>query len=227
MEYVIWLTFNNQETGFPLPINPPSIEISDKGKGKTYEISSLGEINVIKDPGLTEYAFQSIFPATRYPFVGDRPLFKPRYYVDLILEWMTTKRPIRFVFTGPTLDINTPASIEDFQWKEVAGSGGDIEYSLKLKKYVFYAAQKTIFIESPGESQPVIQKKPEERPNDKQPPKTYKLQPGEGLIAVAKKQLGDDSRWREIQKLNNLTDAQLKKLPIGLELKLPQGGAYA
>lgn len=40
-------------------------------------------------------------------------------------------------------------------------------------------------------------------------------------MKIAKRELGDGSRWKEIQKLNGLTDAQLKTLKIGSVLKLP------
>ncbi|MFC6545548.1 hypothetical protein [Cohnella cellulosilytica] len=112
MAYGIWLSYNNQQEGFQLPVNPSSIEISDGSKGATYDIVELGEINVIKNPKLTTYRFSSIFPAQLYPFV-DVPLLqsvtaandsgvkvKTNPYVDYITRWMATKRPIRFVFTG-------------------------------------------------------------------------------------------------------------------------------
>ncbi|GAA0378957.1 LysM peptidoglycan-binding domain-containing protein [Bacillus horti] len=229
-EYGIWLSFNNQEEGFPLPINPDSIEISTGGRGTTYDISALGEINVIKDPTLTEYSFSGIFPADdhAYPFITAKYRRTTSKYIELIEEWMKSNRPIRFVFTGKSFDINMPASIESFQYKEVAGSGGDLEYSLKLKKYVFYAAKKaTVVSPSTGTSAPVLQKEKEPRPNENAQPKTYTLAAGDSLWAVAQKVLGNGARWPEIQQLNGITDAEIKRLPIGKILKLPdtKGGA--
>ncbi|WP_025026333.1 LysM peptidoglycan-binding domain-containing protein [Caldalkalibacillus mannanilyticus] len=224
-EYGIWLSFNNQEEGFQLPINPGSIEMSDGGKGKTYEISKMGEINVIKEPKLSEYSFSGVFPAKEYPYEATELVLKPKLYVEYLLKWMESKRPIRFVFTGASFDINTPASIESFQWKEVAGGGGDIEYSLKLKKYVFYSARRFLpLLPSQKGSIPILQKEKPTRPNDKQPPKTYTLVAGDTLWSVAKKTLGDGAKWKSIQTLNQISDAEVKRLKVGRILKVPSGG---
>jgi len=219
-EYGIWLSWNNQQQSFQLPVNPGSIEIGDGSNSTSYDIVGLGEINVIKSPKLTTYEFSSIFPAQRYPFVTASKVFAPREYVDMIKGWMATKRPIRFVFTGPSFDINEAVSIESFDWKEIAGGGGDIEYTLKLKKYVFYEARR-VNVRTDQNGNQVLEKTSKPRSNERVTPKTYTLAPGENLWIVAKKTLGDGSKWREIQKLNGISDAQLRKLPVGTVLKLP------
>ncbi|WP_442601741.1 LysM peptidoglycan-binding domain-containing protein [Paenibacillus sp. KN14-4R] len=231
MEYGIWLSFNNQEEGFQIPVNPESLEISESGSGDTHDIGALGEINVIKSPQLTEYKFEGIFPAMRYPFVTSKVLLKPMQYVGFIKKWMGTRRPIRFVYVGTNADINgegkvisevnEAVSIEKFNWNEAAGSPGDIEYSLTLKKYVFYAAKKAVYAENKSTGEFEVYKQSPERPDDKQTPKTYTLVAGDNLSKVAKRVLGDDSKWRDIQMLNGITDAQLKQLQIGMVLKMP------
>jgi LysM repeat protein len=221
-EYEIWLSFNNQAEGFQIPINPESIEVSDGNKGDTYDIVSSGEINVIKIRSLSEYSFEGIFPGQKYPFLAASVLLDPKMYVEYILKWMETKRPIRFVYTSPTFEINTPASIESFVWSEVAGSPGDIQYSIGLKKYVFYSAQKVKITQKAGKT--TATKSKGKRANDKQPPKTYKVASGDSLWKIAKKTLGNGDRWPEIQKLNNLKDSDLKKMQVGKVLKIPQGG---
>ena len=227
MEYGFWLSFNNQQEGFQLPINPGSIEMGDGSNSTTYDIVGLGEINVIKNPKLTTFSFSSFFPAQPYPFISASVVLEPGEYVRMINEWKATKRPVRFVFAGASFDINEAVSIEDFSWKEVAGSGGDIEFTLKLKKYVFYSAQRVNVTtrQNNASATQVIEKGSKPRQNDRQPPKTHILTPGENLWSVAKKDLGDDSKWRDIQKLNGISDAQLKSLPVGMVLQLPGGTA--
>ncbi len=218
--YGVELSYNNKAEVLQLPINPSGIQVGESGQGNTYDVVGLGQINVIKDRQLTTYSFGGLFPAQRYPFVTTDNLLQPVEYVKLIEKWMTTKRPIRFIFTSDTYDINTPASIESFEWSETAGSGGDIEYTLQLKKYVFHAARKIERIVS-GSKVVQVKKAAAPRPNDKQPPKTYTMVAGDSLWKVAKKLLGDGTRWREIQRLNGITDAEIKRLPIGKMLKLP------
>jgi hypothetical protein len=228
-QYGIWLSWNNQEEGFELPVLPSEIGPSIRGDGAGHDVYKLGKINVFKDRELAEYTIESLFPAQPYPFITASVVLEPKAYIDYIMKWWETKRPIRFVYVGATMEINTPASIESFEWKEVAGSPGDIQYSLRLKEYRFYAAKKVTVAKQTqptgGQSQ-IIQKTQPPRPNDRQPPQTYTLAPGDNLVKVAKKLLGDDSKWREIQKLNGISDAELKRLPVGkvLRIPVPSGG---
>lgn len=221
--YGVELSFNNKQEIIQLPINPSSIDVDNSGNSKTYEVSGLGEVNVIKDRKLTEYSFSGLFPAQWYPFVTTDKLLHPVEYIKMIEGWMATKRPIRFIFVSDTYDINTPVSIEAFPWKEIAGSGGDIEFSLKLKQYVFYAAKK--ITKKPaatlvkGKAAAPVAKVT--RPNDKQQPKTYKLVAGDTLWIVAAKQLGNGDLWKSIQKINGIKDSELKNLKVGRVLKLP------
>lgn len=222
--YGIWLSWNNEKEGFQIPINPPELKISDGIESKTYEISKLGQINVLKEKTLTEYEFESFFPAKRYPFVVSSKLLNPQSYVNYLQKWMGSKQPIRFIFKGSTFNINTLASIESFEWKEVAGSPGDIEYTLKLKKYQPYAAKKAkikIKQSTTGQKKTNVTKKKPSRPSTKQPPKTYRLVKGDSLWKVAKKFLGNGSRWPEIQKLNKIPTSKLRKLPVGMKIKIP------
>ncbi|KGE21075.1 LysM peptidoglycan-binding domain-containing protein [Paenibacillus wynnii] len=228
-EYGIYLSFNNLMDLFRLPVNPETLEIKESGNSKSYDIIDFGEINTISAPKLMEITLDSIFPAQNYPFVlvSDTSLMTPFEYVKIIKKWMESKKPIRFVFSGiaspkeqnpkNSVALNMAASIENFSWKLSAGNSGDIEYSLTLKKYVFYQAI-AVKVDK-GEV-----KAETKRPNDKAIPATYKLKAGDTLWSVAKKVLGDGSKYKVIQKLNGISDSQLTKLPVGKVIKLPQGG---
>ncbi|MCD9026053.1 LysM peptidoglycan-binding domain-containing protein [Cohnella silvisoli] len=222
MTHRIELSYNSGAQKLELPIMPEKIEISGDGGGKVYTVAGLGEINVIKDRGLKEISFESFFPAADYPFLQPNiPFRPPGEYVQMIESWMATKRPIRFIFAGG-YEINTPVSIESFDWSEVAGSGGDLEYKIDLKEYRFYAAKKvTVDTNTVSINKAKTITKAPARPNEKQTPKTYTLVAGDNLTKVAQKVLGDSGRWQEIQKLNGITDAQLKMLQIGRVLKMP------
>lgn len=229
-EYGIFLGFNNQAEAFRLPVNPETLEIKESGDGKSYTIIDSGEINTIAYPKLTEITIESIFPAQRYPFVlvQEDGLKRPFEYVELIKKWMTSRRPIRFVFSGVSyaddlkkdksieidFGVNMAMSIESFSWKLSAGTSGDIEYSLSLKKYVFYQA---VAVKVVKDEVKVEQK----RANEKPKPTTYILKSGDNLWKVAKELLGDGERCWEIQKLNGIKDSELKRLPIGKVIKLP------
>ncbi|WP_046213120.1 LysM peptidoglycan-binding domain-containing protein [Paenibacillus wulumuqiensis] len=244
-EYGFFLAFNNQSEAIRLPVNPEKIEINSSGDGKSYTIIDLGEINSIQPNKLREITLESFFPGQRYPFVVGKELQTPYYYVEMIQKWMETKRPIRFVFSGLQLPesalsgdtavknakgeierfisnetfmaINMAVSIEKFDWTLAAGDSGDIQFKLSLKEYVFYRALK-VKIKKDKDKSTLAKKRTDTKVN----PKTYKLVAGDSLWKIAKKQLGDGSRYKEIQKLNNIKDSELRKLPIGMVIKLPQ-----
>lgn len=237
-DFGIYLSYNNQEEGFRIPVNPETVEVQESGSGKTYDIVGLGgateetragEINVIKNPHLREISFSSIFPAHSYPFIVSRIVLHPMQYVAFIRKWMSAKRPIRFVFTGHAFDLSgkqvqgmsIPASVEKFEWKEVAGSPGDIEYSLSLKEYVFYSARR-IFPKTDSAGAQVLIQEPPIRPDERTRPLLYTVQEGENLWHVARKTLGDETRSGEIQALNDIPDDKLFDLPAGLILEIPQ-----
>lgn len=245
----IYLSFNNGETIFQLPVNPESIEIQESGSGKTYDIigeggvtdeTRAGEINVIKSPRLREVSLSSLFPAVHYPFVvvTAQELRDPLYYVGKIREWMRTRRPIRFIYShlekgavnfgdskSIIADVNMPVSIEKFEWKEVAGAPGDIEYSLSLKEYVFYSARKITVVKSTKGEDVLAQETPA-RPDERSEPTTYEVLPNETLWHVAKKLNHEAPDYmKELQSLNEISDEQLLDyLPTGTQLQLPRSG---
>lgn len=219
-DYGIYLSVNDGKQGFRLPVNPPEIEIEEQGQGNTHNIISLGEINVIKEPRLSEISFESFFPAQRYPFVVGDEVLSPSSYVDMITTWMRQKQIARLIMTNGAVDINMLVSIEGFTWREVGGAVGDIEYELTLKRYVHYAPKQVQIKVQQAQQKAVVQKKPA-RPQTKPQPKIHVLKKGETLWALAQKYLGSGTRWREIANLNGIKDSQVTRLPIGLKVKIP------
>ncbi|MFS0727038.1 LysM peptidoglycan-binding domain-containing protein [Paenibacillus sp. 1P07SE] len=210
---------------FYFPVLPEKLELQKKGKGKVYDIVGLGEINAIQSRELAQISFESVLPAVDYPFISEQArahnpaLLKPQWYVDKINSWMERKRPVRLIFTGGSFPINLAVSIEQFDRWEEAGTSGSIGFTLTLQEYVFYEAKRVTTIQVDGQTK--LTEGESQRPDERELPATYTLKAGDTLIKVARQVLGSDARWRELQQLNGLTDAQLKRLPVGHVLKLP------
>lgn len=227
MSYTLTLSFNNEAEAIEFPVLPEKIEVSSSGDNKTYDISQLGEVNVIKSSKLTEIAFESIFPVNWFPGanVAQQAIFAPSHYIDKIEKWRREKQPMRLVLVGSTMNINLPVSVERLIWSESGGAVGDIAFQLSLKEYRFYAAKKVQVAKQSGSVSVTMPKllssKTPARADTRVQPKTYTLVAGDNLWKVAQKFLGDGSKYKQIQTLNGIKDAELKRLPIGKVIKLP------
>ncbi|MBU3193461.1 LysM peptidoglycan-binding domain-containing protein [Clostridium algidicarnis] len=200
--YKMYLGINNGEEGFTLPVLPEKIEINENGDNKTFDVINLGEINTINLPKLTEISFESFLPRHRGPYVSSEQLFSPDFYISKIREWREKKQKIRFIFVGSPLEINDLFTVENLKLVENGGEVGDIYYSIELKRYKPYAAKKVVIVNN--SSKAIIQSSPPPRPTeDTTAENTYTVVSGDTLWYIAKKCLGDGSRWREIYNLNS------------------------
>jgi nucleoid-associated protein YgaU len=59
-------------------------------------------------------------------------------------------------------------------------------------------------------------------PVEAAPPMVIRVQKGDSLYALSRKHLGSGARWREIADVNGLNDADVQRLAIGRELRLPR-----
>lgn len=220
--YSFTLSRNNGFERLEFAVLPQKLDISNSGNNKTYEISKLGEINVIKNPKLGEIAVEGIFPARWLPGANvskEKGWREPLHYIEMIQKWRSDLEPVHMVFIGSTIDINQFVTIEKFNFNESAGAPGDIQYQLSFKIYRPYQAHKVQVTKSGAVQNQATDPTP--RAVTKATPKTYTLVAGDSLWKVAKKFLGDGSKYKQIQSLNGIKDSELKKLPIGKVIKLP------
>lgn len=80
-------------------------------------------------------------------------------------------------------------------------------------------------------SAPIVPRRPERDPiipiSDpvEAPPTTasrvHRMQKGESLYGLSVRYLGAGKRWREIAQLNGLSDAQVRRIGVGREIKIP------
>lgn len=214
MGYHIYLSYNNNEELIELPMLPEKIEISGSGANKSSEVLSLGEITQLKLPKLFSLQIDTEFPSNWTPVceVSASKLKSPFDYITMIEKWRRTLRPIRFVFTGSTVDINSPVSIESFTYTENGGDVGTFKVKIKLKEYRFYGVDKVNIDNN------FIQKS---RSTTRTVKQLYKVKKGDTLTSISIKNFGNESKYWDIKRLNGLTDADLiNGLEPGMELRL-------
>lgn len=228
----MFLSFDNGAEAFEFPVLPEKLTVSHAGDNKEYDIVGQGKINKPGRPKLAEISFESFFPAQSGPYVvstyRNRSDWEPdpNYFANLIMKWKNSGYPARFIYVGQNAEndqykINIPVTIESFERSEVGGEPGDIYYSLELKEYQFFYPQKSKVTANAKTGEKKVVKEAAKRPDERVPPKTYTVKAGDTLSKISRAALGDSGRWREIQKLNKLSDSDLLKLKVGKVLQLP------
>ena len=204
-----------------LPVTPKEMKIKINNKNKTIDIINLGEANILKMPGLSTIEFEFVAPAFQYPYVTN---YQPQgFYYYLLEKLKVEQKPFIFSILRqmPTGRYTYPSSfnvsLEDYTILETVDEGFDIIFSVVLKQYKEFATQRIQIKESTEGKKTVEKKQPRE--TTKEPEKTYTVKKGDTLWNIAKKELVDGTRYKEIAKLNNI--ANPNKIYPGQVFRLP------
>lgn len=210
--------------GVALPVTPSKLQLKIKNQNKSMNLITEGEVNILKDAGLTEISFEAMIPQVRHPFSFYPQGFKDaQTFLNKFEKLKTDKKPFQFIVTrrnpaGKTFfDTNLKVSLEEYQIEEDAKNGLDLTVQFKLKQFRAYGT-KTIQI------QPVQKtaKKSSTRSTETAPSKkTHKVVRGDTLWAIAKRYLGKGSRYMEIFNLNKDKIKNPNLIYVGQVLTLP------
>lgn len=214
-----------------LPITPGKLKIKVNGQNKTINLINGEEVNVLNPPGLTDISFDAVFPWTRYPFAQYGRRFRdPEYYLNLLEELKTSKHPFRFIVIrespsgGSFFDTNMSVSLEDYSINEDAKEGMDVPVTINLKQYLHYGTQR-VTIKEPvsAASSDTAEVTMETERDASSAPKvnTYTVQSGDSLCNIAKRFLGDGSRYTEIYNLNRDKISNPNRISAGQVLTMP------
>ena len=202
-----------------LPIAPEKITLEIKNQNKTMILINDGEINFLKDAGLSEFEFDVLIPAVKYSFAKYDGEFKsPTYFTNHFEQLKLSKKPFQFVVSrkmpsGKFLfDTNMTVSLESYTIKEDANQGFDLVISIKLKQYKSFGT-KVIKVSKPepekSESEKPTQStatvtKPREETTSPEPKQdiTYTVKRGDCLYNIAKKFYGNGSKYTKIYEAN-------------------------
>ena len=213
----IYLSFNNQEESFELPVLPEKVEISEQSDNKNHVLQNIGEvtlINAIKQPTLK---IESFFPVNYGPYVNSRILKQPIEYIEMLKRWRDTKRPMRLVIVDIAFPISWPCTIESLTYREEGGSVGDIYYEIEFKEYRWFKVKKVQVVESQEEGESTKTNIEINRPTEKEVPNSYTVKAGDTLYAICKKHLGDGNKFNEVAAKNGISNPN--KISVGQVIK--------
>ena len=136
-------------------------------------------------------SLESFFPAQDYYFVEYADFPEPYKCVELIDSWRLAVKPIRVIVTETP--INMLFAIDSFSYREQDGTG-DIYYSLELSEYKVLGARTEAETNS---------KESSSRPaKSTSKGETYTVKSGDSLLTIAKREVGDSDKWRDIYDKN-------------------------
>jgi len=201
--------------GVQFPVAPSKFSTKIKNKNTTTTLINEGEVNMLKQAGLTELSFELLLPNTKYPFAVYPDGFKPAtFYLEKLKSLKGNKKPFRFLMKRMKPDGNLFSdtdmivSLEEYEIKDDAGYGFDMVVQIQLKQYREYGT-KVIEIKKPDANAKPVAKTAKTRPAYKEAPKSHKVVKGDTLWAICKKYLGDPTKYPEIAKKNNIKNPNL------------------
>ena len=195
--------------GVLMPITPSKVKVKINNQNETLTLINGDEINILKAAGLTDVSFDLLLPQVSYPFANGGAQ-SANFYLSLFERLKTSKQPFQWILnrsmpSGKRLFYsNLTVGMEDYQITDDAEEGFDISVTVSLKQYRHYGT-KTVTIQ-PATTQTTTPTATVEQPQREttQAPKqsTYTVKSGDCLWNIAKKYLGDGSRYNEIYNLN-------------------------
>jgi LysM repeat protein len=208
------------------PIAPSKLQMKIGNKNKTVTLINEGEVNILKQAGLTDVSFDLLLPNVTYPFATYKSGFvTASFFLNELEKMKTDKKPFQFVVTrvlpsGKMLfDTNMKVSLETYDIKEDAKQGFDVVVTIKLKQYRDFGT-KTCNIVS--ENKVSVQ---ETRSTDNSPAPsktiTHVVGVGESLWSIAKKYYGDGSKYPIIYEANKARVKNPNFIRIGDFLFIP------
>lgn len=214
--------------GVLMPITPSKVKVKINNQNETLTLISGEEINILKAAGLTDVSFDLLLPQVPYPFTngGAQPA---DYYLSLFERLKTAKEPFQWILNrekpnGSRLFYtNLTVGMEDYQITDDAEEGFDITVTVSLKQYRHYGT-KTVTIQpaSTPATKPTATVEPPKRETSQAPKQsTYTVKSGDCLWNIAKKYLGDGSRYNEIYNLNKDKIKNANLIYAGQVLTLP------
>ena len=185
-----------------LPYAPSELKVTIGSKNQTVELINGNEINILKNPKLTDIAFKCELPRGRqYAFANK--LVSSNTYTDYFEKLMLEKTPTKLVITRPNPFLKRSGriggtakdfestvltvSLEGYEMEESADNAYDVTVSLKFKEYVEYGTLKVV---EKNQVNTFVKVNPTDA--------TYTVKKGDTLWGISRKFYGTSKQWSRI-----------------------------
>ena len=169
------------------------------------------QANLLKNAGLEEVRFKALFPGRQYHFVQVEEGFRePSYFLERLKDFKKAQKPVQLIIFRRLADgsqifcSNVEMGLEEYTILEQGGEQGDFWVEISLKEY----RKMQSIAYRPSSSGNTLEKQPAQR-SAKETAKTYVVKKGDNLWNIAKKELGDGSKFGELAKKNGISNPSL------------------
>ena len=212
MSYTCYLGGMEVPTRAKLPVKV-------KGNNKTLVLLNEGEVNFLRAPGLTELTVPLVFP-----MLGSSR--SPSVYLDMLEDLKVNKKTTRFILVRASpdgrrlFDTNMAVSVEDYNIVEDATKGLDVSVDVNLKQWRDYGT-KTATVEESAAGEQTVTVEQEREAGTAPSVKTYTVQKGDSLWAIAARHYGKGAEWSKIYEANGGKISDPSLIYPGQVLTLP------
>ena len=188
---------------FHFPVNPEEITIRREKQYETVNLISLGEIDFPQMEKVKEIAFSSFLPREydpsycRYPNPPN-----PQTAMNQLTTFMNRNKPLRLLITETAVNVPVLVSVHNSTFR--GGEPGDVYFEIVCRTWrevKVRTAAEAAGAAAKGKTAAVSAARPDLKPV----PKTYVVRPGDSLYKIAKLELGDGNKWRQIYEANRKT----------------------
>jgi hypothetical protein len=204
----------NSSLRFRFPVTPGALTVTTPGRDRVVRLIDSSEISVLGEPGLREISFEALLPNRRYPFaVYPGGVYRSAsHFIALLARLKRERGP--FIFTLGNRHSITVA-LEGMTVTEDAALGGDVTVRIRLRE----ARSASLRVIHPQKS---AAPSPPPRSAVSAPAvKTYTVVKGDTLWGIARRFLGNGTRWPEIFALNRNRISNPNLIYAGQVLTLP------
>lgn len=216
------LYLKQEEKQILLPVTPSEIRMKTGNRNKVVYLLNFGEMNLAKKPGLQEIDFTVLLPGRKYPFVQTEDGFhEPEYYLNYLKEYKAAAKAVQLILFRRLADGtqvfcgNMDVLLEEYTVTEKGGEQGDFWVEMHWKEWK--AAKSIRYSVKKQESGTALVEQGQER-QAKTPAKVYTVKKGDNLWNIAKTQLGNGAKYKEIAQKNGISNPN--KIYPGQVLKL-------